>query len=152
MTRNVVWSGHSCPLAFDFALRPNCLRKAKNRSKKSGQECPLYTCASGSELLLLRRLILRNGWRCGRSRRRALRFRLRWLYSRKHGGRSAFPCGINRQGDGGQHKYDRRPRGCPGKNGSRAARSESSLATLTAKGCRQIAALTTLQQHDRNQE
>ena len=93
-------------------------------------------------LFLFWRLVLRN------SRRRGLRFRLRWFHPRHHRCGASSPCCKNRQRDRRQHKNNRRPSGCPGKNGSRASRAKRRLATLAAKGGSQVAALPTLKQYD----
>src|SRR5450432_2885075 len=37
------WSGHSCPLAFDFEVWGLRAKQQKAKSKASGQECPLHT-------------------------------------------------------------------------------------------------------------
>jgi hypothetical protein len=103
-----------------------------------------------SKLFLSRRLVLRNGRR--RRRRGRLRLRLRRFHSRKHGRRPRPPRRKNRKRDRRKHKDDRGPGRRPGKNRSRAARTERCLAALTAESRSQVSTLPALQQHDCNQK
>ena len=127
--------------------------RAKPRGKSKGPAVWLPgrgAQLSTSKLFLCRRLVLRNAWRCGR--RCWLRFRLRRLHSRKHGCGPGSARRKNRKRDRRDHEYDRRPGRRPGKNRSRAPWAKRRLAALTAESCGQVAALSALQQHHRNQK
>ena len=108
---------------------------------------------SASNLFLCRRRILRSGrWRGRRGRYRRLRLRLRRFHSRKYGRGPGSPRRKNRKRDRRDHENDRGPSRRPGKNRSRAPRTKRRLAALAAESCSQVAALSALQQNDRDQK
>src|ERR1700675_946145 len=108
---------------------------------------------STSNLFLCRRRILRSGRRRGRRGGcRWLRLRLRRFHSRKYGRGPGSPRRKNRKRDRRDHENDRGPSRRPGKNRSRAPRTKRCLAALTAESCSQVAALSALQQNDRDQK
>src|SRR5258708_36495026 len=106
---------------------------------------------STSNLFLCRRRILRSGRRRGR-RGRCRWLRLRLFHSRKYGRGPGSPRRKNRKRDRRDHENDRGPSRRPGKNRSRAPRTKRCLAALTAESCSQVAALSALQQNDRDQK
>ena len=109
--------------------------------------------ASTSKLFLCRRRVLRSG---RRRRRRGgscgLRLRLCRLQSRKRGCGPRSPRRENRKGDRREHENDRGPGRRPRKNRSRTPWAKRCLAALSAESRGQVAAFSTLQQHDRNQK
>jgi len=77
----------------------------------------------------------------------------RSLLARQHRlGVATTPCGKDRERNRSDNEDNRRPGSGLGQNSSRAARAESCLAALTAKGGSDVATLAALQQDDANQE
>src|SRR6202140_2882911 len=124
-----------------LARPPVCLQQAT----WPGGDARLST----SNLFLCRRRILRSGRRGGC---RWLRLRLRRFHSRKYGRGPGSPRRKNRKRDRRDHENDRGPSRRPGKNRSRAPRTKRCLAALAAESCSQVAALSALQQNDRDQK
>jgi len=115
-------------------------------------QSPATTQPLHRQLFLCRRLVLGNGRWCGGRRRRGLRLCLRGLYSGEHRCRPGSARRKNRKRDRREHENDRGP-GCgTGKNRCRAPRAKCRLAALTSESGSQVATLSTLEQHDRNQE
>ena len=104
--------------------------------------------------LLLRRSRLRSRSRGLLRRSRGLRRTLGPLDSRQNGIRSwaTSPDGEDGERNRRHHKEHRRPGGRLGERRSRATGPECRLATHAAKGGRNITTLSTLQEHDDDQE